>query len=253
MTGRDCGERIAPLEPDIVGEHFALSRLAQSNLSNADRARPCGLAWRLNPPGMAQFMLRAHRDLPDHAMLRWMRKLPPSEGMPQFLWAMASVGLMVDLPSRDPDAARALLNEMRAVAQEQGEPALWEQWAKAAFNLIYDLSSRDPDAARALLNEMRAVAQERGEPALWEQWAKAAFNLIYDLSSRDPDAARALLNEMRAVAQERGEPALWEEWATAATNLIYDLRSRDPDAARALLNEMRAVAQERGEPALWEW
>jgi AAA ATPase domain len=71
MTGRESGENIAPLEPDIVGEHFTLACLAQTNLSNADRARFCGLAWRLNPLGMAQFMLLSHRDLSGHAMLPW--------------------------------------------------------------------------------------------------------------------------------------------------------------------------------------
>ncbi|MCI0600713.1 MAG: hypothetical protein L0Y60_14560, partial [Beijerinckiaceae bacterium] len=101
-----------------------------------------------------------------------------------------------DLPSRDLDAARALLADMRAVADARGEPALWEQWAKAATNLMFDLSSRDLDAARALLADMRAVADARGEPALWEPWAKAAFNLIYGLRSRDPDAAHAFIEAL---------------------------------------------------------
>lgn len=80
MTGRESGENVLPLEPDIVGEHFAPSCLAQKNLSDADRARLCGLAWRLDPFGMAQFMQRAHRDLPNHAMLPFTRKSPPTEG-----------------------------------------------------------------------------------------------------------------------------------------------------------------------------
>ena len=70
---------------------------------------------------------------------------------------------MVDLRSRDPDAARALLDDMRGVAQERGEAALWEPWATAAANLMVDLRSRDPAAARALLDDMRGVAQARGE------------------------------------------------------------------------------------------
>ena len=252
MTGRDSGENIAPLEPDIVGEHFTLACLAQTNLSNDDRARFCELAWHLNSLGMAQFMLLSHHDLKDHAMLRWVRKLPPSRGMPRFDWAKASVDLMIDLGSRDPAAARALLDDMRGVAQERGEAALWQLWATAAVNLTADLGSRNPDAARALLDDMRGVAQARGEAALWEQWARAAANLMVDLRSRDPDAARALLDDMRDVAQARGEAALWELWARAAFNLMADLGSRDPDAARALLDDMRGVAQERGEAALWK-
>ena len=49
MTGRTSGENIAPLEPDIVGEHFTLGWLANEDLSDTYRAGFCGLAWRLNP------------------------------------------------------------------------------------------------------------------------------------------------------------------------------------------------------------
>ena len=66
---------------------------------------------------------------------------------------------MVELRSRDPVAARALLDDMRGVAQARGEAALWELWARAAVNLMADLRSRDPDAARALLDDMRRSAQ----------------------------------------------------------------------------------------------
>jgi pimeloyl-ACP methyl ester carboxylesterase len=224
MTGRESGEKIAALEPNIVGEHFALSCLAQKNLSDTDRARFCDLAWRLNPLGtlgMGLFMLLSHRDLPNHAMLPFVRKSPPSGGWPELIWAMASVDLMIDLRSRDLAAARALLGDMRSVAQARGEPALWEQWAEAANNLMVDLPSRDPAAARALLSDIRAAADKRGEPALWEIWAKAAFNLMFDLSSRDPAAARALLGEMRAVAKARDEAPLWEYWAKAAYKSVH--------------------------------
>ncbi|MCI0600171.1 MAG: hypothetical protein L0Y60_11755, partial [Beijerinckiaceae bacterium] len=170
MTGREAGKTIPPLEPDIAGEHFALSCLAEPNLTNADRARFCALAWRLSPLGMGQFMLLSYRDVSGHAMLPFVRKSPPFVGVPELIWAVASVNLLNDLPSRDLDAARALLADMRAVAEARGEPALWELWAKAATNLMIDLSSRDLDAARALLADMRAVADARGEPALWELW-----------------------------------------------------------------------------------
>jgi hypothetical protein len=104
-------------------------------------------------------------------LLPFVRKLPPFEGLPELIWAIASVDLIYDLASRDPEAARALLDAMRAVAEKRGEAALWEPWAKAATNLMNDLPSRDLDAARALHGEMRAVAEKRGEAALWQPWA----------------------------------------------------------------------------------
>ncbi len=211
MTGRESGENIAPLEPDIVGEHFALSCLAQSNLSNEDRARLCALAWGINPLGMANFVLRAHRDVPNQPMLPLVRKAPDSEGQPELIWAMASVNLMVDLSWHDPEAARALLAEMRSVAGERGEPALWEQWAEAATNLMFRLSWHHLEAARALLKDMRAAAQERGELALWKQWASAETKLAVTLKGDDRGAVWSLLKDVIDVAHELGEPDLLHE------------------------------------------
>jgi hypothetical protein len=114
---------------------------------------------------------------------------------------------MIDLRSYDPKAARDLLTDMRAAAQERGKAVLWQEWASAVVNLTIELFSRDLEAARALL------------AAMWELWAKAAFNLMIHLHSRDPEAARALLDDMRGVAEKRDEAALWEVWATAAFNL----------------------------------
>lgn len=101
MTGRESGENIVPLEPDIIGEHFALACLAQNNLSNEARARLCELVWDLNPLGMAQFMLVSHRDLPNHPMLPFVRKAPQSVAA-LLVWAHASVEFMKDFGSRDP-------------------------------------------------------------------------------------------------------------------------------------------------------
>ncbi|EGW23135.1 hypothetical protein [Methylobacter tundripaludum] len=202
MTGRESGESVSPLEPDIVGEHFALACLAQTNLSNEDRSRLCGLAWQLGSHSMAQFILRAHRDLPTHPMLNWVRKLPTSEGLPQFFWAVAAVNLMVDLGSSDPDAARALLDDLRRVATARDEPTVWREWAKAAHNLMLGLQSRDPDAGRALLNDIRSMATVRDEIALWELWSKAAANLMFELQSCDQDAAQALAAEVLLLPPE---------------------------------------------------
>jgi hypothetical protein len=57
---------------------------------------------------------------------------------------------MHDLRSRGPVAARALLGDMRSVAQARGEAPLWELWAEAA--VLY-VKSRRPDAARAYFEE----------------------------------------------------------------------------------------------------
>ena len=260
MTGRKSGQAIAPLAPDIVGEHFALACLKQDELSDEDRARFCDLAWRLSPLGMAQFMLRAHHDLPAHPMLHWVRKSPASEGGSQRQepplweqWARGAHNLMNEFLSSNPVAAQALLKDMRGVADKREEASLWEWWASAAFKLTNDLGPCEPVAARALLDDMRDVAASRDEALLWKQWAIAAHNLILDLRSRDPVAARALLDDMRGVAATRDEAALWDLWVkAAAATLSVDLQSRDPVAARTLLDDMHDVAAARDEALLWE-
>jgi hypothetical protein len=56
-------------------------------------------------------------------------------------WASVAVNLMIDLGSRDPVAARALLDDIRGVAAARDETPLWDLWAKAALNLASGLRS----------------------------------------------------------------------------------------------------------------
>jgi palmitoyl protein thioesterase len=287
MTGREPDKDIAPLEPDIVGEHFVLSRLAQRNLSEANRARLCELAWQLNAQGMEQFVLR----------------------------------VMHDFRSVNPRATRALLDDMHRVAAKRNEAALWELWSEAAAvsfggdltSLIHNsvifgppgghdyspvaggffyenpLVTRDPAAALALLEDQRREAAERDETPLWKTWTYAALGLMHEVASRDPTAALVLLQDvlgvtaaksdgesldlwrpyvgnivnaamegwladMRDTAKARYDAGAWEQWAKAALILMHGFRSfiPAPIAARALLAEMRAVAAGRNEAALWE-
>jgi Palmitoyl protein thioesterase len=278
MTGRNSGTDIAPLEPDIVGEHFVLTCLAQKNLSDANRARLCDLAWRLNPLGMAQFVSRVMHDFRLH----------------------------------DPASARAFLHIVRSVAAARDDAALWETWSLAAAASIGgDLEtlmrnsvlmgppskrffnenlhvSRAPDAARALLDDMCGVAVARDEFSLWWSWSYAALGMMDDLASRDPVAAWTLLDgvltvawakhdedvlsmwnaflrnivnaaaadwidETRGALKQRDDASLWEQWAEAAARLIVNQGPKIQIAARALLAAMHGLAEERNEPSLWEW
>jgi hypothetical protein len=45
---------------------------------------------------------------------------------------MTDVNPTTDLAKRDAVAARALLDEIRGVAEARQEAALWEQWGQAA-------------------------------------------------------------------------------------------------------------------------
>ncbi len=254
MTGRESGETIPPLEPDIVGEHFALSCLAQKNLSDADRARLCELAWRFGSGGMSAFILRSHQDLPAHPMLKWVRKIPTSEAGWHLVWAPVARDLTFLLRSRDPDATATLLNDMRGVAasapENWGHPKinfsapgfelpvaslLWALWAEAATASIgCDLAS--------LLENSALNGPQRGNTFFYEN----------PLVTRDREAAFAALNDIRGVAAARDEASLWKTWTYAALGMMDEVSSRDPIAASILLHEILSVTEaKRGEDFMW--
>jgi pimeloyl-ACP methyl ester carboxylesterase len=147
MTGRKSDRHIAPLEPDIVGEHFVLSRLR--NLSDANHERLKELAWQLNPQGMYQFFLRElYRTAQAHdEPALWER------------WALTSFNFVIWLGSRDPVASRALVNDMlETVETHPGAVGGWQTAVvglvlQIGFTLTKDLGLRDPDAARAFCAE----------------------------------------------------------------------------------------------------
>ena len=135
-------------------------------------------------------------------------------------WAGVADDALTDhLASRDPVAARALLDEMRSMAEARDEAPLWEMWAMAVHKMIIDVGSRDPVAARGLLDDIRGVAEARNEAPLWELWAKAAGNLIFLDGSPDPVAARTLVDDMRSMADKRKKALLREM-------IMADIQSR---------------------------
>jgi hypothetical protein len=192
------------------------------------------------------------------------------------------------LIARDPEAARALVDEIRSVAAARDDPSVWRIWSYAALALMDSLIIRDPVGASQLLTEVigasaskgdpheplslwspmvgnivnvalpgwldaiREVAAARDEAPLWELWARSVCIRVVELGSSQPDAARAALDDVRAVAAKRDEPWLWELWAQAAGNLVRDIGSSDPGAARVLLDDMRGVAAAHDDPSLRE-
>jgi hypothetical protein len=208
MTGRPAAEGVPPLQPDIVGEHFALACLADAALSDALRTSFLAAAWAVNPLGTAQFSLRAHRDAAASPMLVWLRKSPANHVLAQILWSFSSVDLIGDLNARDPQAARRLLDDLRDFAQARNGPGLWwESWAQAAFKLANDLVARDPQAARRLLDELREIAQARNEPTLLGIWVTATLVLTETIREQDPACATALIEHLEAAPREIVERA----------------------------------------------
>src|SRR5262249_33754595 len=89
MAGREPGERLrlwSQTSSASILRYPASRKTISPMMTEPDFARSLGVSI---PFRMAQFMLLAHRDLPDHAMLPWLRKSPPSEGPSHLAWAMA--------------------------------------------------------------------------------------------------------------------------------------------------------------------
>ena len=268
ITGAETTESIAPLQPDILGEHFVLEVLAAKSAFEDQPAtgQPCGRdlnaaqrqrlvhdCWRQAPLQMAGFAIRAHRDLPRHESLRLLIRPINEPGYPELVQMSAGLDLVLVLGGTDPQAAHLLLNDIRTVAQSRNEAVHWDIWSKVATNLMFNLSKSDADAARTLLDDMRTVAQMCNDPPLWVEWIHAGTILMSTgLGSRDPKAAVVLLYDMRAVAQTRNEPPLWEAWAQAAFNLSDGLRKIDLISAHVVHDGFRAVAEGRNEAPLWE-
>ena len=106
MTGRDVAETVPPLEPDIVGEHFALSKLGERTPDQ--RTELIDLAWEIAPLGMAQFIVRAHNDAPQSDVLQLLRKPPAAREAARY-WLRTAVGLLVDVSWHNGQSVRNLV------------------------------------------------------------------------------------------------------------------------------------------------
>jgi hypothetical protein len=253
MTGHLAIERIAPLEPDIVGEHFVLASLAAKNLTDRDRLRFITHAWQLNPKEMAFFVLRAHSDLQKNAILPLLRHRPNAQDIDPRFWMQTAMHLIAEAVSGfvriSPAESLALLRDMHEVAIEKDERHLWVYWAKSIsdFIIAMKLSSAEGEWLIRLMDSLCAVAFRVDDDFIWERWASVAASLLRDIFQLSPYAAGALASNLRIIATLRGEAELWECWALAARNLM----ALDRASANALLNEIETAATPRNEEGLW--
>ena len=255
MTGKLSGDLVPTLEPDIVGEHFVVARLAER--TEAERQELIDLAWEIDPVGAASFIDRFSQSVCDTtvraavqaSLFRQPTRLSTRVAVSR---SILCVNLLARIGTRDPHAGQVQLDEIEAYAGELGGAPLRELWATGAVNFLHYLSAHDPHAARVLIDEMKTYADEQGEAPLREWWSKGAYNLLNALGTSDPHAAQVLLDEMNAYADEHEQAFLRESWAMGAVNLLRDLGARDPDAALALLLKIRTYAEEHGEAPLRE-
>ncbi len=244
--------RLPPLEPDLIGEFFALEVLGRGEGFRGLRHPRLGeAAWRQRPDRMADFVRRAGQNFPNHRATQPLQV--PIPGITES-WRLRGYSLLLGAGTLDAGLV--------AVADALREAATQDTAAANAFAEIAIAVTALPDEAtapalrRSVLSDVAATADAHpAEPPLREQWATAANNYVVDRAAAEPEACRALLDAMRALADAHpAEPPLREQWATAANNYVADRAAAEPEACRALLDAMRALADAHpAELPLREW
>ena len=253
MTGHLANERIAPLEPDIVGEHLVLECLGDKKLADEDRLRFLKHAWLLNPKEMAFFVLRTHFDLARNPTLPLLRKRPKGPYVDPCSWAQMAMHLIAEAVSGriplTPSEAVSLLQDMGHVALEKDERHLWVYYGKAISDVIISLKLMSVDGQNLipLMDQLANLAFRLDDHFLWERWTAVAVSLVPDIFRVDPVAGRTFVENLRVVATIRKEPEIWEHWVLAGRNLM----ARDEASASRLLQEIQTVAIQRDEEGLW--
>lgn len=179
MSGYDeDNEIISPLEPDLLGELFALERL--SVLRGKRPQAMIDTAWRLDPKAMGRFMIRAARDYPD--LMIDLKALQPSPNNLELsrYFAIWSIGVIQpDMPSLE--LSRRVSQSTFALHTAFSEDAaVREGAAKGAINLInVEVKAGHHDEARVLFAWLKAFQEANDKDrAVREEAAKGAFNLI---------------------------------------------------------------------------
>jgi len=261
LSGQASEDRLAPYEPDILGELFVLERLRPAHTLDTDRAEAMrALAWSRSALGMATFLSHAAMDFPRHPTLRILDRPAGENGLTRRLWSLAAANLIIDYGSAgDIAEARALYDAIAGLAADHpDEPALREHQARGAVHLMAHYGTAgDIAEARALYDAIAGLAADHAsEPALRERQARGAVNLIIPYGNAgDIAEARALYDAIAGLtAAHPGEPALREGQARGAFNLIVHYGSAGNIAeARALYGAIAGIAAAHpDEPALRE-
>ncbi|MEO1038707.1 MAG: hypothetical protein AAFX09_04110 [Pseudomonadota bacterium] len=258
MTGPELS-RSAALEPDILGEFFALERL--KHLPAPARQALCNAAFAAGEDETGVFALRCLRDFPERIeALNWFT--PNTEAGAEA--AAAFAGLAVDLTNllgeagrfESIDALAASVDALRADFDQNEDIAL--RSAMAAMNLTNHAGEvRDwvrVDAALARIDALRADFDQNEDIAL--RSAMAAVNVTSDAGKAEDwarvNAALERIDALRADFDQNEDIAL--ESAKAAVNVTSDAGKAEDwarvDAALERIDALRADFDQNEDIAL---
>ena len=266
MTGRAASTRVAPLEPDVVGELFTLDLLAPAH--DADGWRVEALwrsAWATAPREMAAFLRRAFTDYPEHPALAAIARLAEDWPIGE-LAAGDDVGpyvaqTLLDVwllhrnrlihghaPLLGDDGIRAIYDRIEWLRQATGaDPRVEVIWVEAQFQLGSMLANaRQADEAlecyRKLSRALEVSPESRDR--INEGRLRLGPNVMRVLAACDRIAeAGALLPELREAARAHPDrlAASFGELASAQVLARAYLERGD---VRTALQVYRGVADE---------
>ena len=257
MTGENADERLAPLQPDIVGELFVLERLSPAKAPDSIIDAFRDAAWKENHgTGISDFLYRAASDFAPHPALRRLTAAAAQTSAERENWALAATDLVSVLGAADLVSAGQV--HAALVALTDGHPeerVLRVEQAKASYNLI------NAWCRKGGLKEARAVYQGLSDlaaryvddTALGERQAKAIVNLIPCCGLRDETTlAQQLYDEATTLAARHDKnPAFRQRQAEAAVNLINVYVDRDWEKATEIYQALVRLADRHPDEAMW--
>jgi hypothetical protein len=253
MIGEDAAERLAPLQPDIVGELFVLERLSPANAADAlvDAFRDA--AWNEKQgTGIADFLYRAASDFAPHEALPRLAKPATETSAERESWALTATDLVSVLGAPDIDGAKQVHADLVALADTHPEERMLRlEQAKASYNLINALCRRNDlkDAMVVYRGLSDFAGRHVGDSALAERRAKAVVNLISCCDAwGETTVAQQLFDEASALAARYGdEPTFRVRQAEAAHNLINAYAHQESEKAAEIYKALVRLAD--GHPA----
>lgn len=147
MTGEPCSDKVANLEPDLLGEYFVLRHLEPTGFFDRDRVKWFAkTAWKQKPLHTFSFVCRAVDDFPDDPILEHFLTPPESSSdanageQQQWEWISRDIALAHAVAKyanlQEPD--KASRSYLRLVISLESHPPVWREVGvrcEAATNL----------------------------------------------------------------------------------------------------------------------
>ena len=233
--------RLGRIEPDLIGEFFALETLRKRRLADPPHPWLPEVLWRTNQVAMAAFVARARQNFPRHPALPRVEITVP--GLTESWW-LAAVGAAEGAGSLDAFLVTARDALVGAAGSDPGA-------AGALGRLVEVATSQETgivlpelrDGLITLLTQLEPGYSDDGN--LRRSLAIGLFNTLNHAKAEDALARRdALLDELRALAgRHPDDAAVREQLAFGLFQVSLDaVAEGDTPRSDALLDKLRNLA-----------